>query len=204
MCRLAELGWTKEDNAYRQFFTTQFLPAGTREQHQWFNELQRVSASSENAVRCMRVFNAMDVTDLLSKVTCPTLVLHAKGDVRVLFAEGMAIAAGIRDARFVPIDGVNHVVLADEPGWQQCIDAIEAFLPRVLIAALRTRFRKLTERQAQVLDLLARGSDNAQIAAHLGVSDKTVCNQVSAILEVLGIESRGLMIVRAREAGFGK
>src|SRR5512134_1680672 len=53
MCRLAELGWTKEDNAYRQFFTTQFLPAGTPEQHQWFNELQRVSASSENAVRCM-------------------------------------------------------------------------------------------------------------------------------------------------------
>lgn len=94
MCRPAELGWTREDNAYRQFFTTQFLPAGTREQHQWFNELQRVSASSENAVRCMRVFNAMDVADLLSEVTCPTLVLHTKGDARVPFAEGMAIAAG--------------------------------------------------------------------------------------------------------------
>lgn len=150
------------------------------------------------------VFNAMDVTHLLSEVRCPTLVLHAKGDVRVPFAEGMAIAAGIRDARFVPIDGVNHVVMADEPGWQQCLDAIEAFLPRVPLLRSAPGFEKLTERQAQILDLLARGSDNAQIAAHLGVSDKTVRNQVSAILDVLGIESRGHAIVRAREAGFGK
>lgn len=204
MCRLAELGWAKEDNAYRQFFTSQFLPAGTQEQHQWFNELQRVSASSENAVRCMRAFNAMDVTHLLSRIRCPTLVLHAKGDVRVPFSEGMAIAAGIRDARFVPIDGVNHVVTADEPGWQQCLDAIEAVLPRVAPLRSAPGFEKLTERQAQILDLLARGSDNAQIAAHLGVSDKTVRNQVSAILDLLGIESRGHAIVQAREAGFGK
>ncbi|WP_298827249.1 alpha/beta fold hydrolase [uncultured Piscinibacter sp.] len=204
MCRLAELGWAKADDAYRQFFTSQFLPAGTREQHQWFNELQRVSSSPENAVRCMRAFNTMDVTQLLPQVGCPTLVLHAKGDVRVPFAEGMAIAAGIRDARLVPIEGVNHVVTADEPGWQQCLDAIEAFLPRVPPLRAAPGFDKLSERQAQILDLLARGSDNAQIAAHLGVSDKTVRNQVSAILAVLGIESRGHAIVRAREAGFGQ
>lgn len=204
MVRLAELGWAKEDNAYRQFFTTQFLPAGTMEQHQWFNELQRVSASSANAVRCMRAFNAMDVTPLLAEVRCPTLVLHAKGDVRVPFAEGAAIAAGVRDARFVPIDGVNHVMTADEPGWQQCLDAIEAFLPRVPSPRAAQGFDKLTKRQIQILDLLARGSDNAQIAAHLEVADKTVRNQVSAILDVLSIESRGHLIVRARDAGFGR
>lgn len=65
-------------------------------------------------------------------------------------------------------------------------------------------FEKLAERQAQILDLLARGSDNTQIAAHLEVSDKTVRNQVSVILDVLGIESRGHAIVRAREPGSGK
>src|SRR5690606_22979479 len=64
-------------------------------------------------------------------------------------------------------------------------------------------FEKLAERQAQILDLLARGSDNTQIAAHLEVSDKTVRNQVSVILDVLGIESRGHAIVRAREPGSG-
>ncbi len=201
MCRLAELGWAKEDPAYRQFFTTQFLPTGTREQQQWFNELQRVSASPENAVRCMQVFNAIDVTHLVREIACPTLILHAKGDVRVPFAEGLALAAGIRDARFVPIDSVNHVVTSDEPGWQQCLDAIDAFLPRLRSIP---GFEKLTARQAQILELLARGSDNAQIAAHLGISDKTVRNQVSAILDVLGVESRGQAIVRARDAGFGK
>lgn len=65
-------------------------------------------------------------------------------------------------------------------------------------------FEKLTERQAQILELLARGSDNAQGSAHLGVSGKTVRNQVSAILDALGIESRGRLILRAREVGFGK
>lgn len=203
MCRLAELGWAKEDNAYRQFFTTQFLPKGTREQHQWFNELQRVAASPENVVRYMRVVNAMDVTAMLGEVRCPTLVLHSKGDVRVPYAEGMAIAAGIPGARFVPIDSDNHVVMADEPGWQQCVAAIDAFHPRRPRLCATPGFEKLTERQAQILDLLARGSDNAQIAAHLGLSDKTIRNQVSAILGVLGIESRGHAIVRAREAGFG-
>lgn len=65
-------------------------------------------------------------------------------------------------------------------------------------------FDKLTARQAQILELVAQGCDNAQIAAHLAISDKTVRNQVSAILAVLGIESRGLAIVRARDAGFGR
>jgi pimeloyl-ACP methyl ester carboxylesterase len=71
MCQLAEQGWAKEDGAYRQFFTTQILPAGTPEQQQWFNELQRVSASPAIAARYMRVFNSIDVTELLTKVQCP-------------------------------------------------------------------------------------------------------------------------------------
>ena len=40
MCRLAELGWGKQDASFRQFFTTQFIPSGTPEQHAWFNEME--------------------------------------------------------------------------------------------------------------------------------------------------------------------
>jgi pimeloyl-ACP methyl ester carboxylesterase len=48
MVKLAELGWGKENPAFRQFFTTQFIPDGTAAQHQWFNELERVSTSPQN------------------------------------------------------------------------------------------------------------------------------------------------------------
>lgn len=56
MCRLAELGWTKEDDAYRQFFTTQFLPAGTRRQgvgqdHSQFPRFSMYWASSHAGMR---------------------------------------------------------------------------------------------------------------------------------------------------------
>ena len=76
MNKLAELGWGQENPAFRQFFTTQFIPGGSPEQHHWFNELERISTSPQNAGRFMRVFNDINVVDLLPQVTCPTLVLH--------------------------------------------------------------------------------------------------------------------------------
>ncbi len=88
MCRLVELGWGKEDPSYRQFFTSQFIPGGTPEQHRWFNELERIWTSPANAARFLREFNNIDITDLLAQVRCPTLVLHNTRDVRVPFAEG--------------------------------------------------------------------------------------------------------------------
>ncbi len=200
MARLAELGWGKADPSFRQFFTTQFIPGGTPEQHQWFNEMERLSTSPANAAYFMREFNAIDVTGLLAQVSCPTLVLHSRHDVRVPFEEGRLIAAGIADARFVPIESGNHLLLAHEPGWQVWLDAVRAFLAQRGKGA----FAALTPRQVELLELLAQGRDNAQIAAVLGLSEKTVRNQVSAIFDRLGVPNRAQAIVRAREAGYGR
>ena len=143
MCRLAELGWGKDDPSFRQFFTTQFIPGGTPEQHRWFNELERISTSPQNAARFMREFNAIDVTALLPQVRCPTLVLHSRHDVRVPFDEGRLLASAIPGARFVPIDSRNHLLLEGEPGWRHWLDEVRAFLPSrppgARSAALSTR-----------------------------------------------------------------
>ena len=203
MCRLAELGWGKHDPAFRQFFTTQFIPGGTPEQHQWFNEMERISTSPENAARFMREFNAIDVTALLPQVHCPTLVLHSRHDVRVPFAEGRLIAGGIPGAEFVPIDSHNHLLLSHESGWQRWLDAVRDFLPHAPPHNNAPALAALSQRQREVLELLAQGRDNAQIAAVLGLSGKTVRNQVSAIFDRLGVENRGQAIVLAREAGVG-
>ena len=202
MTKLAELGWGKADPSFRQFFTTQFIPGGTPQQHQWFNELERISTSPANAARFMREFASIDVTALLPQVRCPTLVLHSRHDVRQPLEEGRLLATGIPGARFVPIDSGNHLLLADEPGWQRWIDEARTFL---IPAATETpSFASLTARQRELLELVAQGRDNAQIAATLGLSEKTVRNHISAIFSKLEVESRAQAIVRARDSGYGK
>jgi DNA-binding NarL/FixJ family response regulator len=62
---------------------------------------------------------------------------------------------------------------------------------------------ELTARERQILDLIARGLDNAQIATQLSLSAKTVRNHINSIFAKLGTPNRAQAIVRAREAGLG-
>jgi pimeloyl-ACP methyl ester carboxylesterase/DNA-binding winged helix-turn-helix (wHTH) protein len=121
-------GWGQENPAFRQIFTTRFLPGGTAEQMKWFNDLQRITASPENAVRIRLAVENVDVTDLLPKVRVPTLVLHCRGDAVQPFDEGRRMAAGIPGARFVALEGNNHLVLEGDPAWSRLLDEINSFL----------------------------------------------------------------------------
>ncbi|UIF87339.1 alpha/beta fold hydrolase [Cupriavidus sp. UYPR2.512] len=203
MNKLAELGWGQENPAFRQFFTTQFIPGGTAEQHAWFNELERASTSPLNAARFMRVFNEIDVVKLLPQVSCPTLVLHAVRDARVPFDEGRLIASEIPGARFVPLESGNHLLLETEPAWLRWLDEVRAFLP----AGEPVRdpaFTALTRRERDIVELIAQGRDNAQIAAHLDLCEKTVRNHITSIFAKLEVENRAQAIVLARKAGFDR
>jgi pimeloyl-ACP methyl ester carboxylesterase len=204
MARLAEIGWGKSDPSFRQFFTTQFIPGGTPEQHQWFNELERISTSPRNAANFMRAFNTIDVTALLERVRCPTLVMHSTRDARVPADEGRLIATRIHGAQYVPIDSGNHLLLESEPGWARALAAIEAFLPAGIAPNADPRIAALTPRLLSLLDLMAQGRDNAQIAALLGLSEKTVRNHITALFDKLEVENRSQAIVFARENGLGK
>jgi pimeloyl-ACP methyl ester carboxylesterase/DNA-binding CsgD family transcriptional regulator len=203
MVKLAALGWGKDNAAFRQFFTTQFIPGGTPEQHDWFNELERVSVSPAQAARFMEVTHELDVTQLASQVTCPTLVLHANRDARVPFDQGRQLAGAIPGARFVPLDSRNHVLLEDEPAWQHWLQEVRAFLPATGAGDEAAGFPHLTPRERDLLELIAQGRDNAQVAATLGLSEKTVRNHITSIFAKLGVENRAQAIVHARDAGFG-
>jgi DNA-binding NarL/FixJ family response regulator len=67
-----------------------------------------------------------------------------------------------------------------------------------------TPFPSLSEREREVLELIAEGASNGQIAQRLFLSDKTVRNYVSAIFTKLDVESRAAAIVIARDAGLGR
>jgi pimeloyl-ACP methyl ester carboxylesterase/AraC-like DNA-binding protein len=128
MLTLTELGWGKDNPAYRQLFTSFYVPGANAEQTSWFNELQRRSTSPEIAVRLMRVLSAIDVRHLLSMVRHPTLILHARGDQAIPFAAGETLAEGIPGARFVPLESQNHILLEDEPAFGRFIDETQKFL----------------------------------------------------------------------------
>ena len=128
LAMLMEDGWGRANHAIHQFFTALYLPEGTPEQTAWFNELQRVSMSSKNAVRLRDVVGGIDVSGLLGLLDVPTLVFHSVHDEAVPFACGRALASGIRDARFIPLQSWNHVILEHEPAWPVFRDEVRRFL----------------------------------------------------------------------------
>jgi pimeloyl-ACP methyl ester carboxylesterase len=125
---LIRQGWGSDNPAFRQFFTSLFVPDGNPEQMQFFNDLQRITTSPENAVRIMQATGELDVSDLLPQVRVPTLVLHAQNDAAVPFDEGRRLAAGIPGARFVTLESRNHLIVEKEPAWARLLEEIAAFL----------------------------------------------------------------------------
>lgn len=205
MLDLIELGWGQDNPAFRQVFTSLFIPGGSAEQVSWFNELERLSCTPAHAAQTVAAFGPIDVCELASKVNCPTLVLHARGDARVPFEEGRFMAGIIPGACFVPLDSCNHVLLHGEPAFARCFEEIEAFLQiHHRAGAHRKAFPSLTPGERDLLELLAHGLDNLQISAHLGLSEKTVRNKVSSVFTKLDAATRAQAIVRARDAGFGQ
>lgn len=202
MIRLVELGWGQDNPAFLQMFTSQFFPNATPAQAHAFNEIQRRATHPSTAARLMHAFAHLDASSYLSQIRVPTLVLHSRGDHRVPLEEGRFLASSIPGARFEPLDSTSHVPLPGEPAFNRLHELLHQFL--LPSEAGNGAFPLLTPREHQVLNLLAGGLDNAQIAARLSLADKTVRNHITAIFEKLEVENRPQAIVRARSAGLGE
>jgi pimeloyl-ACP methyl ester carboxylesterase/DNA-binding winged helix-turn-helix (wHTH) protein len=125
---LVRNGWGQDNPAFRQVFTSLYVPGATREEMKWFNDLERASASPENAIRLMNAFSNIDIRDLLPRVSAPTLVLHSRGDAPIPFEQGRLLARGIANARFVALESNNHLILSHEPAWGRYAEEICSFL----------------------------------------------------------------------------
>lgn len=199
--KVAEVGWNTGDPSFRRLYAPQFLPDAPEEYIEAYVALGRVAASADTTVRFMKVADQIDIMDLAPRVACPCLVAHSREARRVPLEEGRLLATLLPQAHFVPLPTANHFPREDEPAWRQFVAELGAFLPAR--PAHERPFGSLTARERELLELLARGFDNHQLAAHLEVSEKTVRNMVSSVFAKLGVESRAQAIVRAREAGYG-
>ena len=127
---LIATGWSSENPATRQFFTSLVIPDGSADEMRSFNEMQRICTSPENAARLFEAFGNIDVVALLTQVKVPTIVFHSRHDAVISFEDGRRIAAAIPNARFVPLESNNHLLLSNEPAWHIFVDEVRGFIGR--------------------------------------------------------------------------
>ncbi len=206
LSQMIEFGWGRDAGAFREVFANLLLPDATREQLRWIGELQRRSASAPNAKKLWDAFNSFDIRAEVSKLKTPTLVFHVKGDAMVPFEAGRRLAAAIPNARFVPLEGKNHILLANEKAWQTFRSELNNFLKadEPVETPSQDKLDALSAREREILDGIARGMINAEIAGMAGISEKTVRNHITTIFAKLEVDHRSQAIVFARKAGLGR
>jgi pimeloyl-ACP methyl ester carboxylesterase/DNA-binding CsgD family transcriptional regulator len=186
---MIRVGWAKDDPVFRRVFTTRFIPDATEEQMRWFDDLQRMSTSPENAVASRISRQAVDIEADLPRITVPTLILQAIGDRSTSFDNAVSVSGLIPGARLVAMESRNHILLADEPAWATFIAEVTEFLEpdRRRWTSDDPSIESLSPRERVVLRLCAEGMTNDEIAAALTLSPRTVERHLSNVYLKLGL-----------------
>jgi pimeloyl-ACP methyl ester carboxylesterase len=127
---MIRVGWGRDNPAVRRMLTTLYMPDAPPESQTWFSELQRKTTNAENAAATIEQHGDIDLSDLLPRLKVPTLVIHARHDAGVPFAQGRELAAGIPGAQFAVLDTTNHILPVTDPAWERCVGLIREFLAR--------------------------------------------------------------------------
>lgn len=206
MLELTRLGWGKENDAFMQVWSSTFQPGGTLEYLRSWAEQMRLATIAETAARLLEIGWSADVREAARKLKCPVLAIHAERDCAVPIAEGRLLASLIPDCRFVQFDSQNHMPLPDEPEWPNLVSEIRSFLAKPGAATPLHHalpLDELTPRERAILEAIADGLDNSEIASTLALSEKTVRNHITRVFDKIRVQHRYQAIVRARDAGLG-
>jgi pimeloyl-ACP methyl ester carboxylesterase/DNA-binding CsgD family transcriptional regulator len=204
---VTRLGWGQEDHDFVQVWASRFQPGGTREHLRSWSEQMRAATSADTAVRLLQIGWNTDVQEAARKIKCPVLIVHPERDVVSPIEEGRLLASIVPNCRFVQLESENHMLLADEPAWARLYAEVHEFLAEPASSPAKRRktlpLETLTPRERAVLEGIAEGLDNAEIATSLRLSEKTVRNHITRVFDKISIEHRYQAIVLAREAGLG-
>ena len=206
MEQLVLTGWGEANMAFPSMFAHLFVPQSPPETRHWYAELQRKMATKEVASRFMSVLAELSMFRRLKEIRVPTLVIQIAHDQVVDPRRAAGIASEIPGSEFVSIDSGNHILLEDEPGWQEFKSIFARHVPGAAVPARRDpaargRIEQLSKREQKILGEIAKGLNNREIATGLFISEKTVRNHITSIFDKLGVSSRAQAIVLAKESG---
>jgi pimeloyl-ACP methyl ester carboxylesterase/DNA-binding CsgD family transcriptional regulator len=203
LAEMIEVGWGQEATAFREVFANLLVPGASKQQQRWLAEKQRQTVSPKTAARLWRAFHNIDVRKTAMQVSVPTLIFHVQGDNMVPFEEGRRLAALISEARFVPLEGRNHILLEEDPGWQPFLAELRDFLgteiPGYDPIIVKKAIADLTPREREVLHLMGQGLSNSEIAERLVIAPKTARNYTSRIYTKLQLDNRAQAILIAQQ-----
>lgn len=144
------------------------------------------------------------IVDVAPSARVVVLTMYEEADS--VFAALRAGARGylLKDARSEDITrAIQAVARGDAIFGPAVAERLAAFFRPGSAARPPTPFPDLTARETEVLDLISRGMTNQEMAAHFGVSLKTIQNHVSNVLGKLHVVDRTQAAIRGREAGLG-
>jgi pimeloyl-ACP methyl ester carboxylesterase/DNA-binding CsgD family transcriptional regulator len=191
MIELMRVGWGGVVPAFRQVFTSTYIPSAGEQQKRWYDEMQQASSTGEVAALLWRSRTDTDISDTARRITQPALVVHAQHDRAVPYEEGRRLASLLPNARFVSLETDNHILQEGEPAWEVFLSQVRAFLgdderPPIPPADLS----ELSEREREVLELVAAGMSNEQIGDRLVLSTRTVERHLSNLYAKLRLSGK--------------
>jgi pimeloyl-ACP methyl ester carboxylesterase/DNA-binding CsgD family transcriptional regulator len=188
-----------------------FIPAASAEEREEFVEFQRRGMSAERAARSLEAVYAIDIADRLAEAPPGAVVMHRREDRAIPFDQGRALAAGLPDATFVTLGGVDHFPWRGDSDqyFAAVFDALEieqhAPSRREADAApggpASAGEGDLTSRETEILTLIANGLSDREIAERLVLSPHTVHRHVANVRTKLGLPSRAAAVAAATRRG---
>jgi pimeloyl-ACP methyl ester carboxylesterase len=196
-------GLSAPNPGFRMLLSAGFALDAGRSDQEWLEASLDRAIDAESLGPLVAAMRSFDVRKRLAQISARTLVMHIKDDLVIPKASGAEIALGVPGARFVELPGRSHMIRESEGALQAMFGALDAFIPAAAPRTAPAASKALSRRERDLIDHLCQGATNAEIARDLGLSEKTVRNQLSHVFQKLGVSSRTQAVAKILSAGKG-
>jgi len=175
--------------------------AGDAQFREWWATYLRMGASPGAAVALTKMNSEIDVRSVLPSIRVPTLVIHRKGDMCLKLEEGRYLASLIANAKFVELDGIDHLPFVGEQ--DEILDEIERFVSGVAPLGVHDRVLAtiLSVKLAESGDAAARKAAEDSIRRHLALfNGQEIADASGSILAAFNGPARAIRCAAAIEA----